>query len=236
MQAPQKNDIKEIVEDSVLRYQAGDRRALDDVYGQLTTFCLRVISKTSGRYVKVDDDEAAVIPHVILDVLENYDSTRGAFLVYLGRSIRNRIIDEARKAKRSPSIPFSSLSEEQLPYLDKADTTFYENIIDDLARRQEIMEFESLLSEFEITFNELAKICPRQEKTRHQAQLAARLLAQDQDLCSYLLRKKMLPNKELEDKYLINRQTLDRYRKYIIATVLIIVNDFGYLRQYVLPK
>lgn len=135
MQAPQKNDIKEIVEDSVLRYQAGDRRALDDVYGQLTTFCLRVISKTSGRYVKVDDDEPAVIPHVILDVLENYDSTQGAFLVYLGRSIRNRIIDEARKAKRSPSIPFSSLSEEQLPYLDKADTTFYENIIDDLARR-----------------------------------------------------------------------------------------------------
>lgn len=98
------------------------------------------------------------------------------------------------------------------------------------------MEFESLLSEFEITFNELAKICPRQEKTRHQAQLAARLLAQDQDLCSYLLRKKMLPNKELEDKYLINRQILDRYRKYIIATVIIIVNDFGYLKQYVLPK
>lgn len=235
MQAPQKNDIKEIVEDSVLRYQAGDRGALDDIYGQLTTFCLRVISKTSGKYVKLDDDEASVIPHVILDVLDKYDNERGAFLVYLGRSIRNRIIDEARKAKRNPSIPFSSLSEEQLPHLEKADTAFYENIVDDLARRQEILEFESLLGEYEITFNELAKICPRQQKTRNQAQMAARLLAQDQDLCSYLLRKKMLPNKELEDKYLINRQILDRYRKYIIATVLIIVNDFGCLKQYVLP-
>jgi len=236
MQVPQQNDMKEMVEDSVLRYQAGDLGALDNIYSQLTTFCLRVISKTSGKYVKADDDEAAVIPHVILDVLDKYDTERGTFLVYLGRSIRNRIIDEARKSKRSPSIPFSSLSEEQLPYLEKADTAFYENIIDDLARRQEILEFETLLSEFEITFNELAKICPRQPKTRSQAQRAARLLAQDQDLCSYLLRKKMLPNKELEDKYLINRQILDRYRKYIIATVLIIVNDFGCLKEYVLPE
>lgn len=49
------------------------------------------------------------------------------------------------------------------------------------------------------------------------------------------MENKMLPNKILEERYMINRQIMDRYRKYIIAAVLIIVNDFSYLRPYILP-
>ena len=235
MSLPEKNEINQLIDTCVQRYQAGDKGALDDVYEHLAAFCLRVISKTCGKYVKMDDEEASIIPHVILDVLEKYNPERGPFLVYLGRALRNRAIDGARKAKRNPSIPMSSLNSDQAQLLEPADTSFFESIIDDIARRQEIENFEKLLTEFAMSFRDLAQVSPRQNKTRILAQQAAWVIAQDQGLSAYLLQKKMLPNKVLEDKHGVNRQILDRYRKYIIATVLIIVNDFAYLKPYVLP-
>jgi RNA polymerase sigma factor len=235
MVLPAKNEINQRVDSCVQRYQAGDQSALDDVYEHLVTFCLRVISKTCGKYVQTDDEEAGLIPHVILDVIEKYHPERGSFLVYLGRAVRNRTIDRARKAKHNPIISLSSLKHDQAPFLEKADTIYFENIIDDIARSQEIEKFEKLLTEFEISLGDLARISPRQAKTRIQAQQAAWLITQHPGLCSYLLEKKILPNKLLEDKYGINRQILDRYRKYIIAAALIIVHDFGYLKPYVTP-
>jgi len=138
-----------------------------------------------------------------------------------------------RKEKRMSSIPISSLDAEfKEPSIDNV---YFENIIDDIARRQEILKFKKLLADFNLGFEELAQVSPRQAKTREKAQLAAWLIAQDSDLKAFLLKKRVLPNKVLEEKYNINRSILDRYRKYIIAAVLIIVNDFSYLKPYVLP-
>lgn len=229
------NDITRLINNSVFTYQSGDKSALDEVYEHLNRFCLRIISKTCGNYVRLDDDQATIIPNVILDVLDKYDPDKGVFMVYLGRAVRNRTIDEARKAKRNPSVPISSLCIEQNHYLEQADTELMETVIDNIARRQEIESLARLLKEFKIDYNHLVKVCPRQKKTRLQAQRVAMVIAEDQELCESLLENKMLPNKILEERYMINRQIMDRYRKYIIAAVLIIVNDFSYLRPYILP-
>jgi len=233
MFCPEKNEINDVVNKCINKYQAGDQSALEYVYDDLLIFCVRVISKTCGRYINRDDEEAGIIPNVMLDVLEKYDSGRGSFMVYLGQAVRNRTIDRMRKEKRMSSIPISSLDAEfKEPSIDNV---YFENIIDDIARRQEILKFKKLLADFNLGFEELAQVSPRQAKTREKAQLAAWLIAQDSDLKAFLLKKRVLPNKVLEEKYNINRSILDRYRKYIIAAVLIIVNDFSYLKPYVLP-
>lgn len=227
------NELNSLIHSSVCTYQAGDKSALDEIYEHLHRFCLRIISKTCGKYVRMEDDQAVIIPHVIMDVLDKYDPERGSFMAYLGRAVRNRTIDEGRKAMRNQSVPISSLDPEQNHYLEQADTEFAETIVDNIARRQEIENLARLLSGFKIDFQQLAQVCPRQKKTRLEAQQAAMMIAHDQELCQYLLEHKMLPNKVLEAKYQINRQTTDRYRKYIIATVMIMINDFDYLKSYI---
>ncbi|MEQ8237431.1 MAG: hypothetical protein ABRQ23_11680 [Syntrophomonadaceae bacterium] len=230
------NELNSLIHSSVCTYQAGDKGALDEIYDHLHRFCLRIISKTCGKYVRMEDDQAVIIPHVILDVLDKYDPERGSFMAYLGRAMRNRTIDEGRKAKRNQSVPFSSLDPEQTHYLEQADTEFAENLVDNIARRQEIENLARFLSGFKIDFQQLVQVCPRQKKTRLEAQQVAAIIAHDQELCQYLLDHKMLPNKVLEERYMINRQIMDRYRKYIIATVMIMINDFDYLKSYASPN
>lgn len=228
-----KDDINNLINICIQRYQAGDQNALDDVYDHISQFCLRVISKTCGKYINPDDDVAAIIPNVILDVLDKYNSERGSFMVYLGQAIRNRTIDGLRREKRSPSIPFSHLDRDIL--MVGMDDVFFEDIIDDIARKQEIKEFEILLAKFDLNFGVLANVSPRQSKTREQAQRAAWVIAHDPELSAHLISKGMLPHKILEERFQMNRNILDRYRKYIIAAVLIHVYDLNYLKPYVLP-
>ncbi|NLV22388.1 MAG: RNA polymerase subunit sigma, partial [Syntrophomonadaceae bacterium] len=78
-------------------------------------------------------------------------------------------------------------------------------------------------------------LSPQQNKTRQSAQNIAGIIAADEALQSYLLRKKALPLKELEENWQINRKLADRYRKYIIMVVLIYINDFPLLKDYILP-
>ena len=230
---PNKNEINALVRSCVQRYQAGDKNALDDVYEHLSQFCLRVISKTCSKYINPNDEEAGIIANVILDALEKYHFDRGSFMVYLGQAVRNRTIDGLRKEKRIPSVTVYSLDADIMP--SGTEKVFFEDIIDDIARKQEIHVFEQLLASFELSSGELVNVSPRQSKTREQAQRAAWLIAQDSELSSYLIAKGMLPHKVLEEKFNLNRGILDRYRKYIIAAVLIHVNDLGYLKPYVLP-
>lgn len=233
MDCPNKIQINDLVNICVQRYQAGDNDALDDIYPHLTQFCLRVISKTYGKYVNLNDDEAGIISNVILDALDKYNFDRGSFMVYLGQAVRNRAIDELRKEKRTPSVIIASLDTDIM--VSGTEDAVFENIIDDIARKQEIQVFEQLLARFELSFGELVNVSPRQSKTRVQAQRAAWLIAQDSELSSYVIAKGMLPHKLLEEKFNINRSILDRYRKYIIAVMLIHVHSLGYLKPYVLP-
>jgi hypothetical protein len=225
-----RDEIEGLVSDCVQRYQAGDKNALDSIYEHLLQFCRKVISRTRGKYIKPDDEEAGIISHVILDAADKYKFERGPFLVYLGQAVRNRTVDVLRKEKRSPAVTvsFDNLS----PFLEENN---FEDIIDDIARKQEIDTFQRLLMDFALNFGDLVNISPRHTRTREQALQAAWIIAHDSELCSYLLDKGTLPQKQLEEKYNLNRSLLERYRKYIIAVVLIHVYDFGYLKPYVLP-
>ncbi|MDD3024873.1 MAG: sigma factor [Syntrophomonadaceae bacterium] len=216
-------------------YQNGANSALDDIYVVLMPFCLRVSSKTCNRYISEQDEEAGIARMAFLEALEKYDIEQGRFLLFLGNVIRNRIIDYKRKEKKRNLLTFSFLTREGSDMAEAVDNSFFEGIMDDLARKQEIEKLNKLLLEFNIGFKDLAGVSPRQAKTRVNAQKIAMLIAENEELKSYLMEKKMLPMKELEARWQVNRKIADRYRKFIIATTLIYLYEFPYLKSYVLP-
>lgn len=228
-----KDNLGELVSLSIQRFKSGDKDALDDVYDHLVRFCLRVISKTRGKYINSNDDEAAIIPNVILDVIDKYDPEQGSFMCYLGQAIRNRTIDGLRRERRNPMARPVSLDPDFFQTCNESE--FFGDIIDDLARRQELEAYERLLAPFNLSMNTLSNVSPRRPSTREQARRAAWAIAQDSDASTYLLNKGMLPHKILGERFHITRSILERYRKFIIAVVLVYVYDLGYIKPYVAP-
>ncbi|MDD4803108.1 MAG: sigma factor [Syntrophomonas sp.] len=221
--------------EAVTRYQDGEKSAIDDIYGNLLPFCLRVASKTENRYITIQDEESSIAQIALLEVFEKYQPDRGSFYAFLGQVIRNRIIDYKRKENRSRTIPFSDLGENRDSYTEPVAEDYFEKILDDLARQQEIEKLRNMLGEYQISFEDLYKVSPKQLGAREKAMRVARIIAESIELSEHLFAKKSLPARVLEEKFAVNHKLLDRYRKYIIAGVLILKYEFSYLKSYVLP-
>ena len=236
MDSPNAAQRDNLINQAWENYRDGDKTAIDDIYDILMPFCLRVSSKTCGRYVDNGEEEASIANMAIVEALDKFNPAKGSFLVFLGQIIRNRIIDYKRKESKKSIIPFSFLSKGGATFFtEDVDDSFFEGIIDDLARKQEIDSLKILLLEFNISFEELVQISPRQVKTRENVQKIALLIAENEHLNNYLMERKLLPMKDLEEKWNVNRKIADRYRKFIITAVLIHLYDFPYLKTYVLP-
>jgi RNA polymerase sigma factor len=216
------------------RDKAGQQGVIDEIYPELLPFCLRVASKTCNRFITIKDEEASIAQISILEVFEKYNPERGSFFSFLGTVIRSRIIDYKRKESRMHNISFSNLEDEGA-LKDVLDEVFFTTIIDDLARQQEIEVFKKVLGDFQISFEDLVKVSPRRHGAREKAKKIAWLIKEDDELREFLLEKKMLPAKVMQDRFKIDHKILDRYRKYIIAGVLILNYDFTYLKPYIFP-
>ena len=226
------NSLYQLWED----YRGGNPVALDNIFEELMPFCLRVCSKTCSQYIHEGDDEASIARLALVEALDKYDPDKGAMMVFIGQVIRNRVIDYKRKERKQGIISFSLLSRGAGRFEQEVDDHFFEEILDDIARKQEIDNLKGLLQAFNISFEELANMSPQQQKTRQSAQRIALIIAENEVLSDFMIKKKVLPLKELEQIWQVNRKIADRYRKYIITSALIYMYDFPYLKGYLLPS
>ncbi|NLG32036.1 MAG: hypothetical protein GX550_00770 [Syntrophomonadaceae bacterium] len=91
------------------------------------------------------------------------------------------------------------------------------------------------MERYDINLNEVLEASPRQKKSRQRAKEISWLIVQDNDLKSHFLSKNSLSIKVMEQRYGVDRKFVDRHRKYIVANVLILINDYSYLKPYVIP-
>ena len=236
MYSPEQTNLNSMLDQLWKDYHNGNKEALNNIYKHLMPFCLRVCSNTCGRYITDHDEEASIARLAIIETLEKYDPAKGSGLVFLGQTIRTRIIDYKRKEKKHSLLPITFLTSKETRLTGEVDDCFFEEILDDLARSQEIEKLKYILGDFNISFEELVKISPRQARSRKNVNLVIDIIVANDELNTYLMEKKMLPIKQLEETWQINRKLADRYRKYIITAVIIQLNDFPYLRSFISPE
>ncbi|HOQ07312.1 MAG TPA: hypothetical protein PLP87_05810 [Clostridiales bacterium] len=151
--------------------------------------------------------------------------------------IKRRLIDYYRKEMRHRDVvPLNVYVQEEEAELDYgADQAIREFSDRDIAelRRAEIEELAKELSQWNITYRDLAKVSPRHRKTKEQcAQLAGIILSRPDMLESIMIRK-YLPVSELEKASGLPRKFIERFRKYIIAIVVIAIGDYQYIKDYI---
>lgn len=154
--------------------------------------------------------------------VEQYDASKGKFLPYASLFIRRQVIDQLRKeGKTHREIPvegeWNGLEEEW----------------DDVtARRMEIQMLSRELQIYGITFEILSMTHPVHRDTRLVCQAIALEIVRNTEWMAYLKTNRKLPVKSLKQVG-YPKKTLERYKKYIIAMVLMGQEKYGYLGEFV---
>ena len=216
-----------------------DTQAADELVRQYLPF----IKSEAARFLKRipvegQDDELGIAMFAFHEAAIAYSRDKGAFLKLASTAIRNRLIDYQRKEQRHAGI----VSLDQTVDGDGESRTLLEQIDtgrDEISRRQdasaarkEIMEFVQQLSRYGLKLSDIAENCPRQERT-----LAAclRVLAYAREnpmLLDQLTTTGKLPMAALSAGSGVERKTMERHRKYLVALLLAFTNGFEIIRGH----
>lgn len=223
--------------------QSGDAEARREFIQAYIPYVLRIASQASRRYIdRHQDDEYSIGLIAFNEAIDRFDATRNvSFLSFAETIIRRRLIDYFRSQKGQSRIqPFSDFEvtdedNNTINYVEvQASVAVHEQSVEQLERQHEIEEYAGVLEGYGLHFSELVTLSPKHADARKNAMDVAKLVAQDPQLSAYVLERKALPLKALEDRVGVSRKTMERQRKYILAIVLLLLGDFLYLRSYIM--
>ncbi len=204
---------------------AKDKKLKNELIGEYRNFILSSASKTLKQVITDSDDEFMTAMIAFNEAIDSYDQSKGKFLSFASMIIRNRLIDELRRNSRNTAATFSELENENgtpfdIPSNDNHDIKW------------EIEALTSELAEFGISFFELANVSPKSRKTKRLCFDAVRYIINNDELLKMVINKYNLPVKEISEGVPLNRKTLERHRKYIMAAVIIVTGDYPEISAY----
>lgn len=213
----------------------GDSLAADELVRRFLPFIRSETAKVIRRGVSDSDDELSVAMMAFHEAVLAYERLRGAFLPFAARAIRSRIIDFHRREQRHRGQ--LSLHEKNEDDRELADTLAVgtdpiSERTDRTAARQEIAHFALGLSEFGLTLTDIADNCPRQARTLAACHRALNWAKGDPALLEQTVRTKKLPIAALAAGAGVERKTLERHRKYMMALLLAYTNGFEIIRGH----
>ena len=201
-------------------------------------FIASCTEKLAGRYVRYgEDDELSIAMMGFVEAIKAFDGTKGNFLSFSQNVIKRRLIDYYRKEKRhSNVISLNTYMGEDNEEYDLSSGESLEKYAQDRLGEYRRLELEQLgmeLSEYEITFFDLASVSPKQDRTHKICNDIAGFLLSRPDLIKLIKEKRYLPIAEIINALKVPRKIVERSRKYIIAVVIIATGDYQYIRDYV---
>ena len=229
------NDAHKIVEQV---YAAKENvRAADDLIRAYLPFIKAETAKFLKRPpIEGQDDELSIAMMAFHEAIGGYSRTRGAFLKYAAMLIRSRLIDYSRREQRhSRVISLDAPAREE-------DTTLGEVLVGERdpheetasrdATRAEIEELARQMKEFGVDLSDVADNCPKQQRTLDACRKALQYARENPELLDDLLKTKRLPIGQLAAGSGVERKTLERHRKYMVALLLIYTNGYEIIRGH----
>ncbi|RXT05714.1 RNA polymerase sigma-I factor [Ammoniphilus sp. CFH 90114] len=236
----QPSQAKIELEEDIRLAQNGDLDVRNQLISQYTPFISQVASKVCKRFIDPSrDDEFSVAMEAFDEAINKYTIGKGSsFLSFADLVIRRRIIDYIRKESRHRgqlSFEHTIEGEEDSdlsPIETQASIQQYQLDYEASLRREEIEHYKEKLKEFDIDLMDLPDISPKHADARQNAIEVARVLVRSERLSTLFTEKKKLPMKELMNEVEVSRKTVERNRNYIVAIILLLMEDYRYLQSY----
>ena len=177
------------------------------------------------------EDALSIAMFAFYESILRYQASRGAFLPFAARNIRNRLIDQARAERRHRG--HLSL---QTPVGEDAEGELGDTLADPedapaalehrLASRQEVDELGRNQASFGLQYSDVADNCPRQTRTLAACRRVLAYARANPALLDKLEQTGRLPLQQLADAPGVERKTLERHRKYLVAILLAFTNGY----------
>ena len=215
-----------------------DPEAADALIGQYMGFIRsETVKFTHAAPENGREDELSIAMLAFYEAVLSYERSRGAFLPYAARNIRNRLIDHYRVEKRHGNV--ISL---HAPAGEEEDGSLMDVLPDQRdqiqayqqrsASQAEIQEFGAQLAEFGITFSDVADNCPRQERTLAACRRVLDYARAKPELLARMVETRRLPMGELSQGSGTDKKTMERHRKYLVAILLAFTNGYEIIRGH----
>ncbi len=201
-------------------------------------FIASCAEKVTGRYMSYgSDDELSIAMIAFVEAIGSFDRTKGNFFTFSRNVIKRRLVDYYRSEKRhsnvvSLNVYMEDKDEEYDLSSNEAIRNYSEQKLAEY-RRLELLELEKELADWEITYQDLTRVSPKHKKTKQQCMELAGILLSRKDIVQSIITKKYLPIAELERVSGLPRKLIERFRKYIIAVVIIAIGDYQYIKDYI---
>ncbi|MFR5601435.1 MAG: sigma-70 family RNA polymerase sigma factor [Lachnospiraceae bacterium] len=212
-------------------------QAADQLIGAYMPFIKAETAKFLKRPpVEAEDDELSIAMIAFHEAIVGYSRSRGAFLKYASMLIRSRLIDYHRKEQRhrniiSLDVPAGE-SEVTLGDTLAEEKDRHEEMIVRNATKAEIEELSRQMEDFGISLTDIADNCPKQQRTLDACKKALQYARENPELLDGMLQTKRLPVAQLCEGSGVERKTLERHRKYMVALLLIYTNGYEIIRGH----
>ena len=221
------------VEEMVLDAQT-DRQKLNQLIENFIPFIKKCVAgfKTNQQS---REDALTLAMIAFSDSVIAYKPDKGAFLSFAQTAIRNKLIDDFRMEQRRTALNVPMIieqDEEAKNWEATLSMREHERIVERTSLQDEIEEVSDLFSTWNISFSDLARLCPKQKRTRSQCQYISTLILTNEVWQKYLFEKKKLPSKDMCKIYGVSPKTLEKYRKYIVALCIIQAGNFPRLKSF----
>ena len=183
------------------------------------------------------DDELGIAMLAFYEAVLSYEKYKGTFLKYASTAIRRRLIDNYRREKRHRG---------QISLYEGSDSDDDRGLIDtlgekesniakreaQLATKHEIDEFSAQLTRLGVELSDVADNCPKQERTFRACLSALEYAKKNPALLDELVTTGRLPIAELSRGSGVERKTLERHRKYLVAIMVAYTNGYEIIRGH----
>ena len=219
-------------------YQAKkDNVAADELIAAYMPFIKSEASKFINRPPDQSDDELSIAMFAFYEAIRDYSRFRGSFLKFAAMKIKNRLIDHYRKEKRNRiHISLDDTSDDKPDMIETiADEhdSFEESDMRE-ATKQEIAELSAQMNDFGVSMPDIADTSPKQQRTLERCQKAVCYARKTPEILEEFLRTKRVPIAKLAEGADVERKTLERHRRYLVAVLLICTNGYEILRGHIM--
>lgn len=193
-------------------------------------------SKATNKSIGDSDDEFSIAMIGFHEAIRAYDKKKGGFLNFASIIIKNRIIDFYRKESRhlyNDSLD-QTLGEEDIALIDTIEGEKNElEEKESLAYTQaEIFELRGVLEDFGVSLTDIAENSPKQDRTLEACRQVVQFAIDNPIILEDIARTGKLPITLLAERTKVQKKTLERHRKYILAMMIIQTNGFEIIRDH----
>lgn len=190
-------------------------------------FIIKISSALCKRYLTWGHDEELSIALVAFnEAIDGFKpDERASFYSFAKTVITRRLIDYFRRKSKHHVLPLTPLEADKDDLYDYESASSFKQYKEEEQKNdfaETVKSYTTVLAEYGIILEDLVEVSPKHRDSKATLWRVAQELCEHSNLLKHLTKTKLLPLKELELLTGVKRKVLERGRKYLIATALIL--------------